>query len=124
MNCRPGDTAIVVRGDLLPGNIGIIVEVLEKADRPIMLLTTKGPLLYDPPPDSWLCQTLGTSICWRTRICEVYPIDICCFNFAIPDSILKPLRDPGDGAVDEMVLRVGHVRHIEPKQNTLRKSRK
>ena len=82
LNCRPGDLAVIVRGN----NLGALVDVLEKSR------------VYEP--DFWLVAVLGL------------PIKGLLFNQPVPmtqgnieDARLRPLRDrPGD---DETLIWAG-----------------
>jgi hypothetical protein len=62
----------------------------------------------------WLCEpTLGPF--WFVKPIGFTPFDCKtdgdgCFLF--PDARLRPIRDPGDDAVDEMVLRVGKPQEV------------
>lgn len=83
MNCKPGDLAVVVRARFDPSHLGKIVSVVEWDDE-------AGGWKVDPP-----IMTAG--IPWR----------------AVADHALRPIRDPGDDAVDEMIQRIG-VSHGVP----------
>lgn len=85
MNCKPGDIAIVVRCSKAPQNIGRIVRCLS--------------LRPGPWPPSWRIDP---------------PLDVSSeFDpWSIVDSALRPINDPGDDAVDE-VLQLLPVPHKE-----------
>lgn len=79
MNCKPGDLAMVVRCS--PGSeitLGHTCEIVEMEIHPI---TKEIGWLVDPP-------------CANGHDCIV-------------DAFLRPLRDPGADAVDEMVQKLG-----------------
>lgn len=88
MNCKPGDLAIVVRS--YAGNEGKIVRCLKLAPGITRALLPNGDFEVgaiweiDRPLKSWAG---------------------CSDKFA-PDSSLRPIRDPGDDAVDETLLRL------------------
>lgn len=91
MNCKPGDLAIVVKSTC--GNEGKIVRCIRlatpvEADR---LGYWSGPLWY----------TDVELMSQRYNGMERRMVRSC------PDKYLRPIRDPGDDAVDEMVERVG-----------------
>jgi hypothetical protein len=85
LNCKPGDLAIVVRGDtaLTKSAIGIVLRV-SRIDS-----------------DS---STLGGTPMWELD--RLYRTETGLFNRAA-DRILKPIRPQSDDAVDEMVKLVG-----------------
>jgi hypothetical protein len=97
MNCKPGDMAVVVR---IPSpeaerNLGMLVRVVRAAPS----LST-----LDSYRDWWMCEALSPFIGWRSGVRLDVPAGTEC---AVPDAVLKPLQDPGDDAVDEMVLKLG-----------------
>jgi hypothetical protein len=84
MNCKQGDMAVVVhrRYSWDGWRIGHIAKCVEPDFHPI----TKEPAWVIDPP---LISPTG----------EVHD--------AIIDAILRPIRDPGDDATDEVVQRIG-----------------
>jgi hypothetical protein len=85
MNVKPGDLAIMVTCGI-DRAVGLIVEVLTAA-------TDKG---FGP---MWNCSAVSGAKS-DTGFC--LPGERC----LIPDAWLRPIRDPGDDAVDEMLLLV------------------
>lgn len=86
MNCKPGDLAVVVRSDA--GNEGKIVRCLRIVDGWLEGLDGSG---------------LGEPV-WEVdrvlRACDGSEDNL------INDSYLRPIRDPGDDAVDETLQRL------------------
>jgi hypothetical protein len=85
MNCKPGDMAVIVR---------------------TMGVSTVEPVLGWTFELTEIVHTGKFGPCWgykgeRRRHPDGWEIAF------IADTILKPLRDPGDDAVDEMVLLLG-----------------
>jgi hypothetical protein len=107
MNCRPGDLAWVTSKAVTPFLAGrfVIVESSAGAD----IVEVDGELFLGGEP-GWVCvaadggllpiqKLLDDSVDWvRRRV--------------ISDCVLRPIRDPGDDAVDQMVDRVP-VEHPE-----------
>ena len=85
MNCKPGDLARMVRSDF-PENVNKLVWVREKAP------TFVG--------EGWmveLLQPMKTTFGWK----PAGSIG------SAADTDLRPIRDPGDDAVDEMLVLLG-----------------
>lgn len=82
MNCKPGDLAVIVQSHD-PRNIGKLVNVLRPYDSRSWWITCTSVLhrLYSDCPPGAECATY--------------------------DAYLRPIRDPGDDAVDEMLQRIG-----------------
>lgn len=96
MNCKPGDLARVVSpGYFLRCSCGIRT----LAVKPDTLVVCAKPLA-----DGWyLAEPLKIETVWG---CDPsVPLTGTCGS--LPDHLLRPIRDPGDDAVDEMVRRVG-----------------
>jgi hypothetical protein len=105
MNCKPGDLAIIVNCDF-PANIGKLVSVLRPADMNDYHL---GPNENDG--FLWECETLSDGIIgWDEG--DSYSANKAGGLIALTDSYLKPIRDPGDDAADEMVLRTGKPQEV------------
>lgn len=84
MNCKPGDLAVIVRSQC--GNEGRIVRVLRYVGKKRF---TSGKTYQD-------CWLLEGRLVERCLLAEQLGGD------AIqPDDRLRPIRDPGDDAVDE-----------------------
>lgn len=95
MNCRPGDLCRV----LAPGR---------SISCPLC-----GTSAIAIKPDTLVIVTEHDGIAWRLQEpitvnvalqCGAYIVANCT---AIHDSALKPIRDPGDDAVDQVIERVG-----------------
>lgn len=89
MNCKPGDLAFLAippRAEFA----GLVVEVL-RAGKPQRLKKPFGHL----SGASWWVR--ASRACMTTR-------GIALTEFVLPDAALKPIRDPGDDAVDESLL--------------------
>ncbi|CAA2106063.1 hypothetical protein [Variovorax paradoxus] len=84
MNCKPGDLALTHGA---PIDNDILAEVLELRE------------VHGVYGQLWLIRSLGSPfhITPTTRHMLV----------VWPDKMLRPIRDPGDDAVDEMLLLVG-----------------
>lgn len=101
MNCKPGDLAVIVRDEKNLGLLGRICRVLHAAS------TSEFRL-----PDGYLHVPCSAGR-WAIDFNE--PINVPLRNgnsrwtrFAVAnDAALRPIRDPGDDAIDEMVLIVG-----------------
>lgn len=75
MNCRPGDIAVIVRGN----NLGALLLVIEPGDE----------------PGDWACQALTSVRDTDGRRHPPGTIGDC------QDDRMRPLRDSGPDAVDE-----------------------
>jgi hypothetical protein len=96
MNCKPGDLAIVIRGRS-GKNDGKIVRVI----RPSSGNQSAGGWTWVHYPEdgpAWMCEG-GDLYTGNGNLAG----NIGFFR----DSSLKPIRDPGDDAVDEMVQKLG-----------------
>ena len=88
MNCKPNDLARVVSNSETR-----FYGLVDKIVRVVSLYEFQGQQLW----------ALGEPI-------------YCIFGrhvLGIADELLRPIRDPGDDAVDEMVLKVGNPSHEE-----------
>lgn len=89
MNCKKGDLAIIVKS--WAGNEGKIVRCLHlDAVRSRYENVAPGGFCYPPEP-IWIIDR------------QIYGWDGSMSDY-IADSQLRPIRDPGDDAVDEMLL--------------------
>lgn len=99
MNCKPGDLAVLVNEDHdCLCNIGALVTITQ---------------LDDVYRDSWLFKDASRPLKSVGNV-DGGPVAWCrssydnAFGTAfISDRYLRPIRDPGDDAIDEMVLIVG-----------------
>lgn len=87
MNCRPGDLAHIVAPYRDRSMRGLPVNVIE-THRGGAVRAKNGCISHDRGQDCWLVDGHD----------ERLPM-------VIGDDYLRPIRDPGDDAVDEMVLR-------------------
>lgn len=97
MNCRKGDLAIIVKS--WAGNEGKIVRCLFiDAERSGYETLAPGGIVHPPEP-IWIIDQ------------EIPGFDGSLSNY-IADSQLRPIRDPGDDATDEMVLIAGKPQEV------------
>lgn len=99
MNCKPGDLAVIVRfNPAHPHLTGRIVEVIEAAPAGVRFRLPDGRLHNPCSPQGWivLFQNPVDMTAMRGRADGLYAV--------CPDFALRPLRDPGEDAVDETLL--------------------
>lgn len=104
MNCKPGDLAVIVGAKEAPQNNGRIVEVV----RAFPIGEVWGNNMKRGPAPAWIVRSTGTPLVMKTenvltgrtwfRLVQERPYS---------DRCLRPIRDHGDDATDEMVLLVG-----------------
>ena len=82
LNCKPGDLAVVVIGD----HAGVVLTCLQSFQQRVYMPDHSVRLVHVWETDRALRGCLGKTDCF------------------IEDELLKPLRDPGDDAVDETLL--------------------
>jgi hypothetical protein len=93
MNCKPGDLAIVVRGMYSDENVGKLVR------------TVRLVPLHDADGPSWEVESLSGFL--------MHPrVELCGLRGWFEDSRLRPIRDPGDDAQDEMLVLLGKPEQI------------
>lgn len=92
MNCKQGERAMIVRlhRDFTPFERRIMTRLLGR----VVVCHQRVDLDGCPV---WLFEAPE----------HVRMAPLTCVISGAPDSILMPIRDPGDDAVDEMLLRVG-----------------
>jgi hypothetical protein len=97
MNCKPGDLAYVIRGR----NYGTLVLVGKAFHINASGKTKFGAFTFLGNERSWLCRAVGRPLLdpFAGKVVQFY-------ERPIPDSALRPIRDPGDDAVDETLLRL------------------
>ena len=104
MNCKPQDLAVIVKAEATPTLIGKIVTALHLAPRGVFRLPD-GKLHNVLPAEMapwWVCEFAQPvrapleSGGWRSTAYA-----------PVPDQFLRPIRDPGDDATDQMVLIAG-----------------
>lgn len=103
MNCKPGDLAVVVR-DQRSGSAktaGKIVEVLYAAPGQPFNMPDGFRHAASPAGAWWVVrfmhQLLVPTI--RGERMSAYAV--------VPDLVLRPIRDPGEDATDEMIVLLG-----------------
>lgn len=97
MNCKPGDLARVVH----PTMYGHFVTVLEAAPNDKDFRLPDGQLHFPAGPNSWVCESLGPDFPALIKS-NLFGVKPRMARFAcIADKFLRPIRDPGDDAVDE-----------------------
>lgn len=99
MNCRPGELAFIFG----------LHQALNLNDRPVQLANEPW-FLYGGIAHWKLAQPIETTVSangtnWFTG--EYIPKGSVGVIYEVPDVHLRPIRDPGDDAVDEMVLKLG-----------------
>lgn len=102
MNCKPGDLAVIVGfSPKHPHLTGRIVEVIEMAPVGMGFRLPDGKWHLPCPANEWVIRfqnPVDLSVV-RGRSSGIYA--------ACHDSKLRPLRDPGEDATDEVVERLG-----------------
>lgn len=93
MNCKPGDLAVIV-DSAFAENVGLLVSVLAAADS------------YEGEPH-WTVRSVGSPIKFEWYE-DGQPTGELGFDMQTdsPDADMRPIRDPGDDAVDETLLRL------------------
>jgi hypothetical protein len=86
MNCKPGDIARIVG---YPAHLGVLVDVLRPAMPGIDYQVGVGP--------AWWCRSLCRPLPTVCKGGVVRNLQ----ERAIADRSLRPIRDPGDDAVDQ-----------------------
>jgi hypothetical protein len=89
MNCRPDDLARIIKSN--SGYTDRLVDVVR--------LFGVGPGHYVHLGPLWYVRPIG----FTPHDCKLTPEGL----FLFPDRLMRPIRNPGNDAVDEMVLRVG-----------------
>lgn len=87
MNCKPGDLAVIVKN--LDGN----------TDRFVFVESDSGK--RDSGNVWWVCTSASAIYTFNSG--RINPGE----RMFIADSVLRPIRDPGDDATDEMVQLLG-----------------
>lgn len=94
MNCKPGDLAVMIKGQKSSGLIVRCIRLLQVGE----IVNTKcGRPVRVPEPTRWLLEGF------------VYRGPIYGGTLLVPiadDKELRPIRDPGEDAVDETLLRI------------------
>lgn len=108
-NVKAGDTAYVVQ-PAPPQLVNLFVYVARQAG-PVENL---GPVVFVRPPAEL------DKVWWVVEGTIPAPVEITILlgvatlqAVVLPDEWLRPIRDPGDDAVDEMVLRLGAAPKVE-----------
>lgn len=87
MNCKPGDLAVIVPPYQDKEMLGLVVTVVRRVPPAARIQAKNGDVSMG-----------GAGIGWR---CEGHAPSLPC---GIADECLRPLRNPGDDAVDESLL--------------------
>jgi hypothetical protein len=88
LNCKPGDLAVVLKTRMRPDAVGMVVRVVEHT-----VVGGEPAWRIDPPlPGGVRWSFAGGS--WTD-------------GTSIRDECLRPIRDPGEDAVDEILQLVG-----------------
>lgn len=100
LNCKPGDLAVIMRSPASPENIGKIVRVLRPAVEGEKIEGWRVALRPDFP--AWIVESAGSDLVWHGfRLANGKRTVSVVKQRAYADYCLKPIRDPGDDAVDE-----------------------
>ncbi len=92
MNCKPGDLAVVVRAGGSPEMLGLMC-----------LVTSVGEFDHEGRW-TWLCR-FQKKTQWDIWVEDVRTgRETMSRNGFMPDSDLRPIRNPGDDATDETLL--------------------
>lgn len=92
MNCKPGDLAYIVRSE--EGNSRRFVTVEFDSRR------------RDHNDHWWVCTSTSDVFSYRDGMIRAGQ------KFLVADSTLRPIRDPGDDAVDETIQRLGKPKGV------------
>jgi hypothetical protein len=99
MNCRPGDLARIVG---LDPRLGLNDRIVKLCDASPLVVEGYVSWRLEQPLEVRLVQSgiyLATG--------EIFPAGSVLRSLHMADDCLRPIRDPGSDAVDEMVKRVG-----------------
>lgn len=91
MNCKPGDTARIIFTPEFPENEGKLVHVNSATQL----------------PGYWNCTILCAFTSTQSAFDSTKKINPPGTILFIADIIMRPIRDPGEDAVDETILRIG-----------------
>ena len=109
MNCKEGDKAIIVRSAY--GNLDKLVLVV----RPSPGNGLPVGAAYKLNGVTW--HNSNTNFKWVVKSLSASGLTDCAGgnhrSMAVSDSKLRPIRDPGDDAVDEMVRIIGKPKVLE-----------
>ena len=109
MNCKPGDLAIIVAADITAerADLGKLVRVIGAGDDYSFLGDSR---------QHWQCDTLGQRMTMRCANYFYGTVTVELSNgtetLDFADANMQPIRDPGDHAVDEMIIRTELKRAI------------
>lgn len=108
MNCKPGDLARIVNGGKLTNRL---VFVLHMAPQGRFVLPDGYPTAEKkaPPGVNWVCESAGAPF---EALLAGGGIRQTRFG-VIHDNYLRPIRDPGEDAVDETLQRLPAPRRDE-----------
>jgi len=107
LNCKPGDLAVIVRSPASPENIGKIVRVMRTAIEGEQIEGWRVALRSDFP--AWIVESVGSDLVWHGfRLANGSKTVSIVRLRAYADYCLKPIRDPGDDAVDQFSIKNEH----------------
>ena len=105
LNCKPGDLAVIVNSRATPENIGKIVRVIRLAVHNEKIEGHYITLRKDAP--AWIVESAGSDLVWRgflksdgSQTKHIVRIR------SYADRCLRPIRDPGDDAVDQFARKI------------------
>lgn len=96
MNCKPGDLAVIVACPPVPDAVGKVVECVRFVGQYLV----EGVTYTDVWELRW--GDKDAREIWGTE------------GWGCPDEWLRPIRDPGEDATDEMLLLVGRPNERVP----------
>lgn len=103
MNCRPGDIAIVYRTKAPGAASSAPVELLDRIVKAADCLVVAGEIHWNlAAAVQFVAGRNYTSLNRKGQLIRIERGDTARM-LRLPDACLRPIRDPGDDAVDEMV---------------------
>lgn len=105
LNCRPGDLAVIVRSPHSPDNVGKIVRVIRPAVEGEMIEGWRVYLRNGLP--AWIVESDGSPLAWASVSIDGSRRKVNLVRQrAYADYCLKPIRDPGEDAVDQFTRKI------------------
>ena len=105
LNCKPGDLAVIVRSPQSPENIGKIVRVIRPAVEGEWMGGWRVCLMEGY--FAWIVESSGSLLTWASfsKNGKRGSVNLV-RQRAYADYCLKPIRDPGDDAVDQFTRKL------------------
>jgi hypothetical protein len=105
LNCRPGDLAVIFRSPQSPANVGKIVRVIRPAVEGEWIEGWRVCLNKGYP--AWIVESNGSLLTWSSfKVNGKKGQTNLVRQRAYADYCLKPIRDPGDDAVDQFARKI------------------